>query len=202
MHVQLGERRALDEPRDEIALGPEERDDLGTHTQPGRDHGRRVLHLPADPEEMRVVAGEADDVALRGAGKVDAVVAVGDAAGERGQREPVVGQLGDAPEHADQVVRHLATCGRRLVAHGHSSGVSAAAQGRRPPRRPRSPAGANVSRSSPRRSRGRARLLAPAAHREQVVRTADDEQRAHHGLVERPARQALESGCRTTAGTR
>ena len=59
------DRRALDEAGDEVALGPDERDDLRPDADPGRGDRRGVLDLAADPEQVRVVAGQADDVALR-----------------------------------------------------------------------------------------------------------------------------------------
>ena len=59
------DRRPLDESGDEIALRPDERGDLGADADTGRRDGRGVLDLPADAEQMRVVAGQPDDVALR-----------------------------------------------------------------------------------------------------------------------------------------
>ena len=58
------DRRALDEPRDEVALRSDERRDLRPDADAGGRDRRRVLDLAADAQEMRVVAGEADDVAV------------------------------------------------------------------------------------------------------------------------------------------
>ena len=60
----VADRRTHDEPRDEVALGPDERGDLRPDTDPGGRHRRGVLDLPADAEQVRVVAGQADDPAL------------------------------------------------------------------------------------------------------------------------------------------
>ena len=67
-HLRLGDRAALDEPGDEVALGSQEGDHLRADADPGGGHGRGVLDLAADAEEVRVVAGEADDEA-RAAGR-------------------------------------------------------------------------------------------------------------------------------------
>ncbi len=52
----------------------------GPDADPGRRDGRRVLHLAADAEQVGVVAGEADDVAVVRTGDRDEEVAVRDAA--------------------------------------------------------------------------------------------------------------------------
>ena len=57
-------RRALDEAGHEVALGPDEGGDLRPHADPGRRDRRGMLHLPGDPEQVGVVAGQADDPAL------------------------------------------------------------------------------------------------------------------------------------------
>ena len=79
----VGDRRADDEAGDEIALGPDERDHLRTDADPGGGHGRGVLDLAADPEQVGVVAGQPDDPAVVRAGRGDhEVVPVRDPAGE------------------------------------------------------------------------------------------------------------------------
>ena len=60
----LRDRRALDEPGDEVALGADEGDDLRPDADAGRGDRRRVLDLAADAEQVRVVAGQPDDVAV------------------------------------------------------------------------------------------------------------------------------------------
>ena len=78
------DRRALDEPGDEVALRPDERGDLGPDADAGGRDRRGVLDLAADPEQVGVVAGEPDDVAVRPLpADDDEEVAVGDPAGER-----------------------------------------------------------------------------------------------------------------------
>ena len=74
---------ADDEPRDEIALRPDERGHLRTDADPGRRDRRGMLHLPADAEQVGVVAGQPDDPALVRAGRVDPEVPVGDPARQR-----------------------------------------------------------------------------------------------------------------------
>ena len=49
-----------------------------------RDSGR-MLHLPADAQQVRVVAGHANDVALRDGVGLDQEVAIRDPAGEGAQ---------------------------------------------------------------------------------------------------------------------
>ena len=73
-----------------------------------------MLDLAADPQQVGVVAGQADDPAVRGRRRrVDQEVAVGDAARERGQGELAAGQLGHALQRRDQLVAQLAV--QRLV---------------------------------------------------------------------------------------
>ena len=58
------DRRAHDEPGDEIALGPDERRHLRPDPDARRRDGRGVLDLAADPEQVGVVAGQPDDPAV------------------------------------------------------------------------------------------------------------------------------------------
>ena len=71
---------AVDEAGDEVALRPDEGGHLRPDPDPRRRHRRGVLHLAADAEQVGVVAGQPDDVAVRAAGDVDQEVAVGDPA--------------------------------------------------------------------------------------------------------------------------
>jgi hypothetical protein len=71
---------AFDEPRHEVSLGPDEGDHLRADPNTSRGHGRRMLHLPADTEQVRVVAGEADHVADGLSGRLDQVIPVRDPA--------------------------------------------------------------------------------------------------------------------------
>jgi len=56
-----------------------------------------VLDLPADAEEVRVVAGKSDDVSVRPAVDRDQEVAVGDPAAERDEMELGVAELRNPP---------------------------------------------------------------------------------------------------------
>ena len=84
-----------DEPRDEVALRPDEGGDLRPDADPGRRDGRGVLHLPGDAQEVGVVAGQPDDPALVRAVRVDPEVPVGDPAGQRRQGQASPGDLRD-----------------------------------------------------------------------------------------------------------
>ena len=105
----VADRAALDEARDEAALRAQE----GRHLGPDPDASRRdsggMLHLAADAQEVRVVAGEADDVALGCPFHVHEEVAVRDPARERRERQAAAGQLGHGLERAVELVlqRHL-----------------------------------------------------------------------------------------------
>ena len=81
----VADRRPDDEPRDEVALGPDERGHLRPDADAGRRDRRRVLDLAADAEQVRVVAGQPDDPALVGAGGVDPEVPVRDPARQGGE---------------------------------------------------------------------------------------------------------------------
>ena len=76
-----------------------------------------MLDLPADAEQVRVVAGEADDPAIGRARRRDEEVAVGDPARERGQRQVAPGQLGEPAERLDERVVQLAAEDRRSVTY-------------------------------------------------------------------------------------
>ena len=106
-------RLADDEPGDEVALRPDERGDLRPDADPGRRDGRGVLHLPGDPEEVGVVAGQPDDPALVRAVRVDPEVPVGDPAGQRRQGQASAGDLRDPLQGLDELVVQRATQDRR-----------------------------------------------------------------------------------------
>ena len=74
------DRRALDEPGHEVALRPDEGRHLGPDADAGRGDRRGVLDLAADAEEMGVVAGQADDIAVVAVRRRDEEVAVRDPA--------------------------------------------------------------------------------------------------------------------------
>ena len=77
---------------------------------------RGMLDLAGDPEQVRVVAGQADDPALVGPGRVDPEVPVRDPARERGQGQLAPGDLRDPLHGPDEVVVQRATQDR-LVGH-------------------------------------------------------------------------------------
>ena len=109
-------RGADDEPGDEVALRPDERGHLRPDADPGRSHGRRVLHLPGDAQEVGVVAGQPDDPAVVRTGRVHAEVAVRDPARQRGQGQLAPGDLGNALQGPDEVVVQRAPQDR-IVGH-------------------------------------------------------------------------------------
>ena len=69
--------------RDEVALRADEGDDLRAHPDAGRRDRRRVLDLAADPQQVRVVAGQAEDVPVARTRRGDQEVPVRDPARER-----------------------------------------------------------------------------------------------------------------------
>ena len=93
----VADRRALDEPRDEIALRADERGHLGSDPDTGGGHRRRMLDLAADAEQVRVVAGEPDHVPIHDAVHGHEEVAVRDATRQGRQVEPA---HRPAPGHA------------------------------------------------------------------------------------------------------
>jgi len=107
-HLSLGDRVALDEPRDEVALRPEVGDDLRPDADAGRGHGRRVLHLAADAEEVGVVAGEPNHEpgSARRAG--DEEVAVRDPARQGSENQLPGSQLRQPAHGTDELVAQLA----------------------------------------------------------------------------------------------
>ena len=107
MHSLVADRRAFDEPRDEVALGPDECGHLGAHAHAGRGDRRGVLDLAADAKQVRVVAGQADDVALAVTRDRDQEVPVRDAPGQGCQHEGTARELGDSAHRPDQVVAQL-----------------------------------------------------------------------------------------------
>ena len=72
---------ALDEARDEIALGLDERDHLRPDADGGRREGRLVLRAPVDPEQLRVAAADPEHVDAPVDGDLE--VAIRDPAAER-----------------------------------------------------------------------------------------------------------------------
>ena len=80
----------------------------GPDADPGGGDRRRVLDLPADAEQVGVVAGEPEHPALVAAAGGHDEVAVGDAAAQRPQRQVEPGQLRHALQCRDQVVTKLA----------------------------------------------------------------------------------------------
>ena len=53
---------ALEEARDEVTLGLDERDHLRPDADGGRREGRLVLGAPVDPEQLRVLAADPEHV--------------------------------------------------------------------------------------------------------------------------------------------
>src|SRR5581483_3397922 len=87
-----GDGAALDEPRHEAAV--DEVDDLGPDADRVGDARRLRLVAPVDPEQRRVLAADADDVALAADRHFEVVV--GDPAAE-----PLDGRFGAGPEPFD-----------------------------------------------------------------------------------------------------
>src|SRR3954453_16504064 len=109
-------RGADDEPRDEIALGSDEGGHLRPDADAGSGNGRRMLHLPRDAQQVRVVAGQADDPALVRSGRVHPEVAVGDPARQMGQGEVTSGDLRDLLHRPDELLVQRATQDR-VIGH-------------------------------------------------------------------------------------
>ena len=65
-HALDGHDRSFDEARHEVALGLDERHDVGADTDRGGGEGRLVLDGAIDPEQGGVVAGDAEDVRVPG----------------------------------------------------------------------------------------------------------------------------------------
>ena len=84
-----GSGRALDEPRDEVALRLDERDHLRPDPERGSDARRLVLGPPVDPEQMRVLPADAQHVGAAVA--LDPEVAIRDPAAERLDLDPAPG---------------------------------------------------------------------------------------------------------------
>ena len=72
---------ALDEARDEITLGLDERDHVRPDADGGRREGRLVLCAPVDPEQLRVAAADPEHVDAPVDGDLE--VAIRDPAAER-----------------------------------------------------------------------------------------------------------------------
>ena len=93
--------RALDEAGDEVALRPDERRHLRPDADTSSRDGRRVLDFSADAEQMGVIAGETDNVAVGLTADRDQEIAVGDATRQRvRERELAPGQFRHALESA------------------------------------------------------------------------------------------------------
>ena len=108
MDCLVGDRRPFDEPRHEIALGPDERGHLGPDADAGRRDGGRVLDLAADPEEVRVVARKPDHVAITTACRLDEEVPIRDPAAQRSEGQLRVGELRDPLHRANELVAKVA----------------------------------------------------------------------------------------------
>jgi len=115
----VGDARPDDEPGHEVTLRPDERADLGADPDARRAHGRGMLDLSADAEQVRVIASEANHPAIRGPGGVDEEIAIRDPTGQRPQGQFAAGNLGDALQRADELVPELAT---EHIAHGRVAG--------------------------------------------------------------------------------
>jgi hypothetical protein len=68
-----------------------------------------VLDLAADPEEVRVVAGQPDDVAIRPAVDRDEEVSVRNPAAQGDEMELGVAELRDPPERRGELLAQLAS---------------------------------------------------------------------------------------------
>ena len=188
----VGDRRAVDEAGHEVALRPDERRDLRPDADAGRRDGRGVLDLAADPEQVRVVAGEADDPALgrspaASTRKLRFVIPPDSAR----RRQVAAGELRDALHRRDELVAQLAAedladrrCGHVISRHEKAARRSLAAPPDPPPR---------TYDSADRRLAGRDvgldRVLA-AALGDDVVDRADDEHEPDEGLEDRDGGQA------------
>jgi len=111
MDLLEADRLTDDEASDQVALGADERGHLRPDPHPRRHHRGRMLDLATDAEQMGVVASQPDDVALAGPRHRDQEVAVRDAAGERGQGQVDVGQLGDLLHCQNELVTEITTNG-------------------------------------------------------------------------------------------
>ena len=81
--------------------------DLRPDADAGRRHGRGVLDLAADAEQVGVVAGQTDDVARAVTRDGDQEVPVGDAPDSAVRTSVTPGQLGDSAHRPDQVFAQL-----------------------------------------------------------------------------------------------
>jgi len=68
-----------------------------------------VLHLSADPEQVRVVAGQADDVAIPPPVDRDEEVPVRDAAAQGNEMELGVAELRDPSKRRGELLAQLAS---------------------------------------------------------------------------------------------
>jgi len=107
--LREADRPALDEACDEIALGSDERDDLGPDADAGRGNRGGVLDLAADAEEVGVVAGQSDDVAVRSTVDRDEEVPVRDPAAQGDEMELRVAELGDPSKRRGELLAQLAS---------------------------------------------------------------------------------------------
>ena len=98
-----------DELGHQVALRADECHDLGPHTHAGRGDRRRVLDFARDPQEMRVVAGQADDVAVMRTGRLDQEVPVRDPAGQRPEHQCTARQVGNPLHRERQIMLEFAS---------------------------------------------------------------------------------------------
>ena len=173
----VGDRRPLDEARDEVALRPDEGRHLGADPDAGGRDRRRVFDLTADAEQVRVVAGQPDDPSLGGAARRDQEVPVRDPAGQRDQRQVAPGELREPTERVDELIAELAPEGTFAHLPGYGS------------RRYSWKASCSVGRiANPRNPASRAIASKTAGRRIVPVPT--------EALVGEPARQAADRRCR------
>ena len=100
-------RFSWDEPRHQVALRFQDRHHLGPHADGRRHPGGSFLRPAVDPQELGVLASDAQDEAA--AVDLDQEVVVGDAASERLPRDGPSGP--DAFD--DRVGAHVRDCGGR-----------------------------------------------------------------------------------------
>ena len=130
------DRRAHDEPGHEVALGPDEGGHLRPTPDPGRGDRRRVLHLAADPQQVRVVAGQPDDPAVGRPGGVDQEVPVRDpartAASGSARGRPAPGRAAWPPRaRRSSSPRRALVVGHRSSMPGRGCGATIARRGAR-----------------------------------------------------------------------
>jgi hypothetical protein len=115
----VGYRLTHDETGEQVPLGSDERGHLRPDPDPGGRHGRRVFHLPADAQQVGVVAGQADDPTVRRTLHVHPEVAVGDPAAQRRERQRPAGELRNLLHGEHQLVVQLSAQGRLVIHQWH-----------------------------------------------------------------------------------